>query len=535
MVSIGALRYDIIADTQKFTSGIVATRRELTAARRLFRETRTPAENLGIEIEGVNRLFKKGAIDTQTYNRSLKALKQQHLIAQGGVRGTIAQLKTMPSHLSGVVKGFVAYRAAGIAAGQIRDAFSIATELESTKASFAVLTGSAERANRLVEQLRQYDLQTTFNFADTTHAAQTLLNFGVSLDNVLPNLRQLGDISLGDSNKLRLLSKAFGDVKAKGRLTGEEVRQFVNSGLNPLQEISRMTGQSMADLTDQMAKGQVSFEMVSEAIASATSEGGRFFGMVEKRADTTAGKLELLRGEWDMLKADFATELLPALNHGIAFGHGAIDFFTLKTSFQKSVKDGILAYDQWANSLLGLGPSVIGNKPSQQVTASQIAERERFAREAKKRQEEAKKKREEKRQAKAAYDSAFGSAKEAFLDVGQGVFGSVANAGQAILGTGANAAQAFSTAQQIGDAVRSYLSTGNPRQEIANRGDIGLAPTARRGSREEYEAIAKITGAKQEAAEERRHKEASKDRESLIDLLNEVVDKIGDLSSVGAV
>ena len=528
MVSIGALRYDIIADTQKFTSGIVATRRELTAARRLFRETRTPAENLGIEIEGVNRLFKKGAIDTQTYNRSLKALKQQHLIAQGGVRGTIAQLKTMPSHLSGVVKGFVAYRAAGIAAGQIRDAFSIATELESTKASFAVLTGSAERANRLVEQLRQYDLQTTFNFADTTHAAQTLLNFGVSLDNVLPKLRQLGDISLGDSNKLRLLSKAFGDVKAKGRLTGEEVRQFVNSGLNPLQEISRMTGQSMADLTDQMAKGQVSFEMVSEAIASATSEGGRFFGMVEERAKTAAGQFELLRGEFDMLKADIATTTLPIAIKLVKFGSGALSF--VKGDLPTQQKDAALLANDYTEflSFFGLTDGVIGNKPSQQATSEQIAERERFAREAKKR-------REAEQKAKAEYASAFGFAKNAILDVGHGLFGSVRNTGEALIGGGVNAAPAFSTAQQIGDAVRSYLSTGNPRQEIANRGDIGLAPTARRGSREEYEAIAKITGAKQEAAEERRHKEASKDRESLIDLLNEVVDKIGDLSSVGAV
>src|SRR6056297_1781058 len=74
MVSIGALRYDIIADTANFQKGIIATRKELSSAKRLFNDTRTPAENLGIEIEGAARLFNKGAIDANTFARSVAAM-----------------------------------------------------------------------------------------------------------------------------------------------------------------------------------------------------------------------------------------------------------------------------------------------------------------------------------------------------------------------------------------------------------------------------------------------------------------------------
>ena len=527
-VSIGALKYQIIADMTQFNRGIAASKMEMRSARKIYNDTRTPAERLGIEIAGLNKLMKKGAIDTKTYNRAMRDLKQQQAIAQGGIRGTIAQLKTMPAHLRGAVKGFVAYRAASAGFGQVKDAFSIATDLESTRASFAVLTGSAEKARGLVEQLRQYDLQTTFNFADTTQAAQTLLNFGIATDQVLPRLKELGDVSLGDSNKLRLLSKAFGDVKAKGKLTGEEVRQFVNSGLNPLQEISRMTGESMASLTDKMSQGGISFQMVADAIKSATSEGGRFFGMVEQRAKTTAGQLELLRGEWDMLKADMATDLLPLAKSGMGFARGYLKF--QKGGLDSQKQDASRLANDFTDflSFFGLGSAVIGNKPSQQATAEQKAAAEKRAADAKAQREQA-------AAAKALYDKNFGTAKDAAMGIGQSLFGSVLGAGQTLVQGGVNAAQVFSTSQQIGDAIRSYLSSGIPKQEIANRGDIGLATTARRGSREEYEAIAKITGAKQEAAEERRHKEASKDRESLIDLLNAVVDKIGDLSAVGAV
>lgn len=71
MVSIGSLRYDIIADTEQFQKGIVATRREMTAAKRIFNETRSPVENLGIELEGMGRLLAKGANDPETFARAV--------------------------------------------------------------------------------------------------------------------------------------------------------------------------------------------------------------------------------------------------------------------------------------------------------------------------------------------------------------------------------------------------------------------------------------------------------------------------------
>jgi hypothetical protein len=90
--------------------------------------------------------------------------------------------------------------------------------------------------------------------------------------------------------------------------------QMVEAGFNPLQEIVKMTGESMAELSKRMERGGVSSDELAAAIASATEEGGRFFGMVDKRATTTSGQLDLLTGEFDMLKAELATGLLPTVN-----------------------------------------------------------------------------------------------------------------------------------------------------------------------------------------------------------------------------
>src|SRR5690606_21925173 len=133
---------------------------------------------------------------------------------------------------------------------------------------------------------RDFAATTPFSFPDLQSAARTMLAFGVASDQVLPSLRMLGDVAGGDAEKLRLLSLAFGQIASAGRLTGQDLLQLINAGFNPLQEISEATGMSMSDLRDEMAKGNITFEMVVAAFQRATGEGGRFHGMMERMSQT---------------------------------------------------------------------------------------------------------------------------------------------------------------------------------------------------------------------------------------------------------
>ena len=77
-----------------------------------------------------------------------------------------------------------------------------------------------------------------------------MLNFGVETGRVLPLLKQLGDISGGNKDRLQSLSLVLGQVSAAGRLQGQDNLQFINAGFNPLQELAKMTGKSYAELQD---------------------------------------------------------------------------------------------------------------------------------------------------------------------------------------------------------------------------------------------------------------------------------------------
>ena len=83
----------------------------------------------------------------------------------------------------------------------------------------------------------------------------------------------------------------FGQVASAGKLSGQDLLQFINAGFNPLKVLQAMTGKSYADLQDAMSKGQISADMVAAAMQRATSEGGKFYQMMDKMSATTGGRI----------------------------------------------------------------------------------------------------------------------------------------------------------------------------------------------------------------------------------------------------
>lgn len=74
---------------------------------------------------------------------------------------------------------------------------------------------------------------------------------------------------------------------------------MVNAGFNPLEEISRKTGKSIGELKNEMSKGAITSKMVQDAFISATSAGGKFYGMSAEGAKTLNGQISMLQESFD--------------------------------------------------------------------------------------------------------------------------------------------------------------------------------------------------------------------------------------------
>lgn len=170
----------------------------------------------------------------------------------------------------------------------------LGAQAESVNVAFTTLVGSESKAAEMLGQINDFAAHSPFGKMDLTQSAQTMLNFGVETGKVLPLLRQLGDISGGDKDKMSALSLVMGQVSSTGYLMGQDLLQFINAGFNPIQELSQMTGTSVDKLKDKMARGQITYHNVEQAIAHATGAGGKFNGMMDKQSQTLAGKWSTL-------------------------------------------------------------------------------------------------------------------------------------------------------------------------------------------------------------------------------------------------
>lgn len=183
---------------------------------------------------------------------------------------------------------------------------TIAMDMEQAQVSFEVLLGSAEAADKMISQFKEDAAKTPYEFTDLQDAGKVLLNFGITADKVRPTLMMLGDIAGGNSQKFQQLALVMGQVSSAGKLQGQDLLQLINAGFNPLQEISRTTGKSMADLRKEMEDGKISYAMVEGAFRSATSEGGRFYKMMEKQSLTLGGLMSTLSDNINQGLASFA-------------------------------------------------------------------------------------------------------------------------------------------------------------------------------------------------------------------------------------
>ena len=242
---------------------------------------------------------------SQTTNNVEKDVEGAAKKAKDKVKETSEAAKEGLSTINDVSKkllmGVVGAGAAALGAG-----IAYNSQIENYTAGFETMLGSAEAADKMLSGLKGFAEKTPFEMSDLAQASTTLLAFGEDINDLMPDLQMLGDISLGNKEKFNGLALVFGQVKSQGKLMGQDLLQMINQGFNPLQIISEKTGESVSSLKDKMAKGQISFEMVADAMRTATSEGGKFYNAMDKQSKTFSGQVSTLTDNIGSLLGEMA-------------------------------------------------------------------------------------------------------------------------------------------------------------------------------------------------------------------------------------
>lgn len=230
-----------------------------------------------------------------------------NIVAQGALTG----LRTIRDLTLEVGRGFV----------------NAASSIESTRVSFGVLTRSVETGNGMILQMQRLAAETPLTFKSLSENARTMLGYQVPAEKVIDLLKMVGDVTGGSEERMGYMTYALSQVISMTRLQGQELRQLINAGFNPLSEISRTTGRSMEELKQAMENNAISADMVMKAFKSATSEGGAYFKHMEKMATTYEGRLARLKDEVFLAAQDVGATILPVaksiIDELISFTQGA--------------------------------------------------------------------------------------------------------------------------------------------------------------------------------------------------------------------
>lgn len=327
--------------------------------------------NIDSNAPKAQREFEALDATTAKYNQTLKNTQNTANSSKSSLSSYGNQLKanrTSASGLSGALGslggslGSLGRLASGAAAGfallKLKDygqyALQTSAAFEQLAISFRVMTGSAQTGQELTDAIIKLGAETPMTAQQLSKAAQLLLSFGESAENIIPDLKLLGDITGGEVNRFNQLSLAFAQVGANGKLMGQDLLQMVNAGFNPLQIISQKTGKSMGELRKEMEEGRISFQMVAQAMKDAASEGGRYFGLMEQQSQSLNGRLSTLGDTWEQVAKSIGDAFAPtakaAVNALISLGEAtqkSIEWLKSEQSTLKGLKQSWLEY--WAS------------------------------------------------------------------------------------------------------------------------------------------------------------------------------------------
>ena len=176
-----------------------------------------------------------------------------------------------------------------------------------------LLRGDVEKAKALYAQLSDYGVKTPYDKAGLIEAQKTMMSFGLSSEFAFGKLKNIGDIAMGDAQKMKSLSLAFAQATSAGKLQGQDLMQMINAGFNPLQVISERTGESMAQLKDRMSKGGISAQELAQAFEWATDKQGLFYQGAEKAGQTLSGKFNKMMDSITVLALKVYEAISPIL------------------------------------------------------------------------------------------------------------------------------------------------------------------------------------------------------------------------------
>lgn len=184
-------------------------------------------------------------------------------------------------------------------------------QIETYLTRLTTLTGSAKKANDILEQIKKDALATPFEVSSLTQAESLLLSTGLSAEQSRKDILALGDAisaSGGGNEELQRMAVNLQQIKNVGKASALDIKQFAYAGI----DIYGLLADSLGITREEASKMTITYDMLSTALQKASNKGGKYYNAMNKQSKTYAGSMSNLKEAVEVFKGEMAKELFNA-------------------------------------------------------------------------------------------------------------------------------------------------------------------------------------------------------------------------------
>lgn len=272
----------------------------------------------------------------------------------GGMESRVAaptsRLRSMFSSMAAPLAG--AFAVSGVMAFG-NSVVQAAAGAQSYGTALEVMLQNKQAADAMVADVKTFAATTPFELPQVQAASQQMLAFGFGSQEVIPQLRTLGNVASALNQPIGDIAYLFGTARVQGRLYTNDLMQFMNRGIPILGELSKVMGVSESQVKKLTEEGKVGFAQLQAAMNNLGAAGGRFDGLMDRQSQTIGGTLSNLSDMWGQFKADLGMSMAPLIQRTIGALQAAIGH--LRDAFAWVQANGPLVKGVLVGVAIGVG------------------------------------------------------------------------------------------------------------------------------------------------------------------------------------
>lgn len=177
-----------------------------------------------------------------------------------GVNEKLSNLNSKISTLGSTLTTKVTLPVTALGASTVTTAISFLKLKENTKIAFQVLLGSAEKAQKMLDDLYTFAKTTPFSYDTYLTAGKNLTAMGVAAENVIPYLEKMTNAAIATGagqEGINTLTEAIGRMSSKGKIQLEELNRIIELGVPAVKILGNAYGKTEEKIYDMMSGGEL--------------------------------------------------------------------------------------------------------------------------------------------------------------------------------------------------------------------------------------------------------------------------------------